>query len=84
MTLTLLLSGFSIVLAIQPCTGAVIGRSAEDLALNGVALGELRILAAPGVPGINAGWAITVLAVPYQTLHRYPPWNDCSTRAPSA
>jgi hypothetical protein len=74
--------GFSIVLAIQPRTGATVGRSAEDLARHGVALGESRISTAPSAPGINARWAIAGLAVPYYALHRYPFRNDCAN--PSA
>jgi hypothetical protein len=69
--------GFSIVLAIQPRTGATVGRSAEDLARHGVALGESRISTAPSAPGINARRAIAGLAIPYQALHRYPPKDDC-------
>jgi hypothetical protein len=78
------LSGFSVVLAILPRTRAVVGWSTKGLTLNSVALNEPRILAAPGAPGINAGWAIAVLAVPYQAFHRYPSWNDCPTRVIAA
>ena len=66
------LGGFSVVLAIEPRTEAAVGRSAEGLGLHGVVLGKPRVLAAPCAPGVNAGWAITVLAVLYQALHRFP------------
>jgi hypothetical protein len=76
------LGSFSVVLAIQPRAGAIVGWSAESLTLNGMALDVPRIFAAPSAPAVHTRRAIAVLTVLYEALHRYPPGTTTSTRAP--